>query len=49
LVGPTNAYLPAAELLANGVRFPLGVSWAPLITSYIKCLRSFCLVNPSAT
>jgi uncharacterized protein with ParB-like and HNH nuclease domain len=26
LVGPTNAYLPAAELLANGVRFPLGVS-----------------------
>jgi hypothetical protein len=23
-VGPTNAYLPAAELLANGVRFPLG-------------------------
>jgi hypothetical protein len=24
LVGPTNAYLPAAELLANGVRFPLG-------------------------
>ncbi|XP_066353170.1 uncharacterized protein [Miscanthus floridulus] len=23
-VGPTNAFLPAAELLANGVRFPLG-------------------------
>jgi hypothetical protein len=23
-VGPTNVYLPAAELLANGVRFPLG-------------------------
>jgi hypothetical protein len=23
-VGPTNAYLPATELLANGVRFPLG-------------------------
>jgi hypothetical protein len=23
-VGPTNAYLPAAELLANGVRFSLG-------------------------
>jgi hypothetical protein len=23
-VGPTNAFLPVAELLANGVRFPLG-------------------------
>jgi hypothetical protein len=23
-VGPTNAFLPTAELLANGVRFPLG-------------------------
>jgi len=23
-VGPTSVYLPAAELLANGVRFPLG-------------------------
>nr|AGT16077.1 hypothetical protein SHCRBa_014_L10_F_80 [Saccharum hybrid cultivar R570] len=23
-VGPTNTFLPAAELLANGVRFPLG-------------------------
>jgi hypothetical protein len=47
-VGPTNAFLPAAELLTNGVRFPLGrYLLSSPTTSSTKYLRSFYLVNPS--